>query len=258
MYLIYADESGDPGNPGDSKYFVISGLIVHETHWNGVFSQFIDLRRSLHAQYRLPFRAEFHATDLVGGHGDYHHTRSGLTPVHRLEIYQKILECLAATAELRILNVFVRKERITAPDMDIYEMAWRLFIQRCHNFVEKGGHLNLQDQYGLLITDSTHDDALRRLMRRMRAYNPVPSTIPGNDVRHIRVTRLLDDPVPRISGWSYFIQMADLVAYALAHRDFPRKKLAKYGFEGFFDCLGPILLREACRYDPQGIVYWPR
>jgi hypothetical protein len=91
----------------------------------------------------------------------------------------------------------------------------------------------------------------------MRAFNYIPSQIPGHPPIQVLTRRILDDPVPRESRHSYFIQLADLVAYALARRDFPRSNLRKFQFEKIFDIIDPVLLKDASQSDPQGIVYWP-
>lgn len=261
MYFIYVDESGDPGlSGGGTDFFYISGLIVHETHWNTVFQRFLDLRRGLSSRYGIPQRTALHATEIVNGHGDFHHSQYGLTPPQRFDLYREVMEFLAQLPEVRVLNVCVRKDRINiplGPNFDLFDFTWRMFIQRFHTFVDRGGHLNRDNEYGLIFSDRTHNEQLRRLLRQMRAFNLVPSQIPGSPARPILVTRILDDPIPRESNHSYFVQMADMIAFALARRDYPRTNLQRFQFETYFDIIDPILLKVASRNQPQGIVYWP-
>jgi len=259
MYMIYVDESGDDGlRPGGTDFFVISGVIIHESYWNEIFQRFLDLRRNLSRNFAIPQRIAFHATDIVNGHGDFHHSRYGLHPHERFEIYRQIIEFLAQLQEIRVLNVVTRKRLITRPDTPVFEWSWEKFIQRLQTFLERGGSgLGVDNDYGFLITDRTHDDQLRRLMRKLRAFNYVPSMIPGSPRRKLLVTKMLDDPTPRDSRQSYWVQMADLIAYALARKVFPRPSLRPYQFETYFDILDPILLKEASHYDPQGVVFWP-
>lgn len=34
MYLMYVDESGDPGlTSSPTRYFVLSGIVIHELRW---------------------------------------------------------------------------------------------------------------------------------------------------------------------------------------------------------------------------------
>jgi len=220
---IYADESGDSGTrEGGTPFFVISGLIIHETHWNEIFQRFLDLRSNLSGRYNVPQRIVFHAYDIVNGHGDFHHTRYGMARPQRFDFYREILEFLSQLHQIRVLNVFIRKQDISdLDDINIFEWGWQLFIQRFHNYLDRGGHLGTDNEYGLLFTDRTNDHNLRRLMRKMRAFNFVPSQYEDSPPRRVLVSRVLDDPVPRPSPHSYYIQIADLFAYALARRDFP-------------------------------------
>jgi hypothetical protein len=259
MYFIYADESGDSGRGvGGTPFFVISGLIIHESYWNETFGRFLELRRNLARRYHIPQRIALHATDIVNGNKDFHHSRYGLSTDDRFNLYRDVLEFLAQITEIHVLNVFIRKDHIPADwEGKVFDWAWTLFIQRFHNTINTGGVLGNDNDYGLLITDRTQDDRLRHIMRLMRAFNHVPNLgQPGS--RRILVTRLLDDPVPRNSQHSYWVQMADMIAYSLARRDYQRGRLKPHAFETYFDILDPVLLKEASRYDDQGIVYWPR
>jgi hypothetical protein len=258
MYLLYADESGDPGlAPGGTDWFVISGLIIHEADWNDVFQSVVQLRRTLHSAYGVPQRVGLHATDIIGGHGDFQYARCGLAQPARLALYQDVIDFVATlTGKVHVLNLCIRKRAITPP-CDVFERGWCYFVQRFHNSIAAGGCLaRAQPDYGLLFTDRTHDDHLRRLLRRMRAFNYVPSMF-GTGTLRILVTQVLDDPIPRVSGHSYFVQLADMVAFALARRDFPRSNLRRFQFETWFDRLNPVLLTKATYKNPQGVVYWP-
>lgn len=258
MYLIYADESGDDGlKPGGSPHFILSGLIVHETDWNTLFERIIGFRRELRKKFGIPQRLPFHGTDIVNGHGDYHHSRYGLSAQDRFDIYLENMQFAAKQVDLiRLIHVFIRKDKILKRSLSVFDTAWTYFIQRIHNTITVGGELHRGDDCAFLITDRTHDDQLRKLMRAMRAFNPVPSAI-GMGTRNLLVERMLDDPVPRDSRHSYLVQMADLSAYALFRRDHVRANLKPYRFETYFDILTPVLLKSASKTNPQGIVYWP-
>jgi hypothetical protein len=260
MYLVYADESGDPGlNTGGTPFFVISGIIIHESHWNQIFQDVVNLRRQWHALYNTPQRIALHATDIVNGHRDFHHSRSGLSSDDRFSIYREALQFLASQkGKISVLNVFIRKDKILRRDLDVYEWSWKFFIQRFHNSIDTGGALHEDKNYGILMTDRTQDDKLRALLRKMRRFNPVPTKIPGMPAySNVVTTRIIDDPVPRNSNHSYFVQMADLVAFALARRDYPRKNLEQWAFESYFEELEPIVLKAANPKDTFGVYYWP-
>jgi hypothetical protein len=259
MYFIYADESGDYGlRKGGTDYLILSGIIIHESHWNEMFQKIVDFRRHLKATYGIPQRIELHAAEILSGNGDYHHSQHGLRTRQRLDLYKDTLRFLASQAgRIYILNVCIRKNRIIKRDMQLFEFAWTMLIQRFHNTIDTGGYLAREHEYGLLIPDTTQNDQLRGLLRRMRAFNYVPSKI-GSNARNILVTRVLDDPWPRDSKHSYFIQMADMAAFALGKREYPSQKALRLGFDSYFNILNPVLLTQASASDPQGIVYWPK
>jgi hypothetical protein len=243
MYLLYVDESGDDGLRGGTDWFVISGIIIHETNWNEVFDKVLELRRNLSNTFSVPPRIAFHATDIVNGHADFHHSRYGLDPYSRFQLYRQILEFLSTLHQVRLLNICIRKRLIDVPVTPVFEQAWELVLHGFQNFLEQQANsIGRQNDHGMLITDRTHDDQLRRMVRRFRENRDIFQSL-----------KLIEDPVPREAPESYFVQMADLVAFAAARKIFPRRNLRAYSFETYFDVLKPILLSE----DSDGIVYWP-
>ena len=66
MYIMYVDESGDPGrHPNSSPHFILSGLIVSQNHWDKYLLRLKAFRKSLKAQYNLNQRTEIHASELI-------------------------------------------------------------------------------------------------------------------------------------------------------------------------------------------------
>ncbi len=46
MYLMYVDESGDIGLTGSpTRYFVLTGLVLHELRWRQTLDELIAFRR---------------------------------------------------------------------------------------------------------------------------------------------------------------------------------------------------------------------
>ena len=100
----------------------------------------------------------------------------------------------------------------------------------------------------------------QRLLRRMQVYNPVPSMraagYAAGAYRMMPVSRVLGDPFIRDSSQDVFIQMADLMAYALLRQDNPPThpvSLAQ-GIDQSFRRLPLLWLRAASTFDPQGVV----
>ena len=111
----------------------------------------------------------------------------------------------------------------------------------------------------ILVCDEGKEAAYTRLRRRMGVYNPIPSRFgtwadTGEATRNIPIDRIIEDPFFKKSSQSYFIQMVDFCAYALLRRERPLPSKSKYGLHEAFDLLSGILVREASRKDPEGIV----
>ncbi|GFO80521.1 MAG: hypothetical protein A49_01480 [Methyloceanibacter sp.] len=112
------------------------------------------------------------------------------------------------------------------------------------------------DSHAMLICNEGKELEFIRLMRKMGIYNPVPIYVtPGVlEVQNLPTTRILEDPFFKSSDRSYFVQMADFVAYGLLRRE---KRLAAkdhYGLHTCFDLLTDVVAREASRTDPMGII----
>jgi hypothetical protein len=66
MYLMYVDESGDTGLvKSPTRYFVLSGIVIHESSWRDFVNGLIAFRRTLKSVYGLPVRAEMHASEFI-------------------------------------------------------------------------------------------------------------------------------------------------------------------------------------------------
>jgi Protein of unknown function (DUF3800) len=70
MYLMYVDESGDPGLVGSpNQYFVLSGLVMHELRWREFMDQTMVFRKRMKRTYGLGIRDEIHAAEFVRSSG---------------------------------------------------------------------------------------------------------------------------------------------------------------------------------------------
>jgi hypothetical protein len=251
MYLIYVDESGDAGLIGSpTRYFVLSGFVVHELRWSVVLDSIIAFRRSLKNLYSLKLREEIHAAQFM-----YHPGSLSRIEKHvRLKILREVLDFQAKLPDVNIINVVVDKQNKPF-DYDVFESAWKCLIQRFHNTLSYKNFPGPQntDDLGLIVTDRTDEPRLRALVRRIRRYNPIP--LRGTlGYRELPLKNLVEDPVHRDSLHSYFIQLVDVNAYFLMQKLTPSKYIRNKGARNFFDRLNPVLCRVASATNPQGIV----
>ncbi|MFP4500386.1 MAG: DUF3800 domain-containing protein [Candidatus Hydrogenedentota bacterium] len=70
---MYIDESGDCGlTDSPTRYFVLSGLVVHELVWQAMLNRLIDFRRRMKKSFGLGMRTELHAGPLISRPGRWY------------------------------------------------------------------------------------------------------------------------------------------------------------------------------------------
>jgi hypothetical protein len=251
MYLLYADESGDTGLVNSpSKYFCLSGLVLHELRWHDTLDQIIQFRRLLRSKYGLKLREEIHAAHLI-------HRPNSLSRIPkslRLQLLRDIIDFQATIPDISILNILVKKDGKPI-GTDIFEMAWTTLAQRFHNTISYKNFPGPQnpDDKGMLIVDQTDEVKLRNLSRRMRRYNPVPKAY-GGGYFSMPATTVVEDSVHRNSLHSYFVQLADVNAYFLYQMYDPCSYVKRKGARNYFRRLMPVLCTVASRSNPEGVV----
>lgn len=247
MYFAYFDESGDSGfekSPTDT--FALSALLIHDRQWLSALDQVVAFRRFLKDRFRISTRAEIKATWLIHNKGDIR--PSGLSYKARMAVYQSAMRFQRKAGLFRVFTVLVRKSEIKKRPFDVREIAWRYAIQRLERFgtAEKD---NIH-----IVPDEGHGDFIKKKIREMRRFHHVPSAY-GDDTLDRKAENIVEDPSDRSSRESYFVQLADLNAYAAFRKVYPG---ATFG-EAIWDELGDARIAEvnAVRGGPRGIVVWP-
>jgi len=247
---MYVDESGDTGLVrSPSRYFCLSGLVVHESRWRDFIRQLLHFRKTMRRVHGLPVRGEIHASVFINSRA------FDLERHVRLAILRNALDELAKMDFLSVTNVVVDKQG-KPHDYDVFTNAWRTLFQRFENTLEYGNFPGRHDKdQGIVITDATSGNLLTRLMRRMAVYNPVPNnSLIGTGSRNLPITKIIEDPHSKDSAESLPIQMCDTIVYFLHQHFMPNQYLKRNRAANYFDRLQPILNRKASRTDPLGIV----
>lgn len=251
--MIYVDESGDCGlTNSPSRYFVLTGIVLHELRWKPYLDQLIEFRRRMRTTYGLKLREELHASLLISRPGDL----SRIPKHKRLEILRAFINEISKMDEISIINIVVDKQGKPA-GYDVFENAWRALIQRFENTISRRnfpGPANA-DERGMMFPDHTDDKKLTIMLRKMRHYNPVPNMLQfGPGYRQLMLNTIIGDPKFRESHHSYFIQVVDAAAYVLHQKLRPNKYMKKKSGQNYFARLDPVLCKVASNTDPQGVV----
>ncbi|MGZ6644274.1 MAG: DUF3800 domain-containing protein [Solirubrobacteraceae bacterium] len=92
------------------------------------------------------------------------------------------------------------------------DIAWEYLLQRLER--------SFRGTEVPVVHDEGDELAVRKRARKARRAGTAGSAF-GTGVLNVPFANLLDDPVPRNSTQSYFLQLADLNAYAAFRRKYP-------------------------------------
>ncbi|MBI5169433.1 MAG: DUF3800 domain-containing protein [Candidatus Eisenbacteria bacterium] len=252
MHFAYVDESGSVGSSG-SKTFTLGCVLVEDGQWMHSIDGLIDFRRYLKQRFAVPVRSELKANWLVQNTGSIRELH--LSERARRSIFQghlRLIPKLGAKAFAVVIDKALLEQR--KPGDDPRRKAWEFLIQRLERYSTKNG------VFMSLFHDEGEARLIRQIVRRTRRAGSAGSMF-NNERLHRPATRLLEDPNPRKSHESYFIQLADLVAYAAFRRAFPIQHAGRFEVvqSTAWDGIDAGLLREVSSQGPHpGIVLWPR
>lgn len=208
MYLSYFDESGDDGYPvTSSPLFILTSIYMHHSQWKDNYEKILRLRRYLKTKYGIPIKQEFHTKEFVTDKGNFH---GKFTPKQRREIL--FLCCKAVKIlQLKIINVCINKNKIQRANYDVLKNALTYNVQR----IENDMRYMSGDARFLIITDEGRIAKMTRTTRAMQKINFIPSQFNADSYRK-EVICLIEDPLPKNSNQSYFIQLADMVSFVIS------------------------------------------
>lgn len=262
MYLMYVDESGDCGMMSDgspTRYFCLTGLVIHELRWLDTLSELLIFRHWLKRKYKIYLEDELHAADMINKPSKTSPSIQKLRKYERLAIIRNFADKIATLSDISLINIVIDKNTGHAPNKnEVFRWAWYTLFQRFENTINRQnfpGPRNANER-GIVFPDSTDGIKLRRFLSSMRMYNPIRmrrSDGASFDIDEpIRV--IIEDPVLRDSKESYFIQAADCVAFLLKQSIEPSSFMRRHGGNAYFNRIEPVLCKHATNKHPLGIV----
>lgn len=156
----------------------------------------------------------------------------------------------------RTFAVLIRKPelRTVRPDANPRDIAWEYMLQRLERVMSK------ERTTMLLVHDEGEQATIRKLARKARRAGTAGSAF-GTGTLKVPARLLIDDPVPRDSRQSYFLQLADLAAYAAYRHLYPAPSRAGVTLvpSGMWLELGEAIHRPAnqLKGGPPGLPSWP-
>jgi Protein of unknown function (DUF3800) len=275
--FFYVDESYD------KVKYCLSAIAIRHSVWKESFDMVREHRVNLKRDYGIYMRKEIHARDLVKGRGKI--SPNPIGKWQRSRIFLGLLKLIASLPGVRIFNVCLDVADHADPQM----VAWDRLLNRIERTLLEQERVELPLRRGLVATaeeagmsaesaqkirdrlnsfhyravtiaDEGREIEITKAVRKMHVYNPIPSQLggwaSGSYTKSITIDRIIEDPVFKASDRSYFIQMADCVAFALLKREVrPTPVIEKYAIDEMFDqTMRGVCFRAASPKDPLGIV----
>jgi hypothetical protein len=214
VYIAYVDESGDDGaKRGSSRSYALGCVIIEGADWSATFDQMIAFRRYVNAAFGVPVRAELKAHYLLHNGGPL---RSGpLSSRARFKLYRAHMR-IQDKLGMRSFAVVIDKRAARAKyagGRATSEIASEYLLQRLER--------SFRNTQVIVVHDEGDPLTIRKRARKARRAGTAGSAF-GTGLLKVPFRNLLDDPVPRDSKQSYFIQLADLDAYAAFRKVYPR------------------------------------
>lgn len=260
MHLVYYDEAGDDGHPiWASPLFVLSAVYCPALDWRENFDFIAGFKKQMAKDFNFPLKLEIHTRELLLNKKPYSPLR--LAGSERTEIVRRFCQ-VAAQLSLRAITTAVVKPWIRSADFDVLDRALSYSVNRIEIDLRHADANRF-----LIITDDGRLAKMRSPTRRMQKINYVPSKFESSpyqrDIRH-----MIEDPLPKDSKESYFIQLADMLAFLFyshtAHEtslaDLPHRSPPELNHDfvtGCLDILKPILNLKASATHPYGLVLIP-
>jgi hypothetical protein len=224
-------------------------VLVHRNNWLKSLDELLAMRRKIRDSVGIKPRNEIKSADIKKGRGPLFELR--WSPERRLVFFRNVLKYVATNlTDLTIFSAVIDKAESHARGNEPRETAWRYALQRVHRYCSDG------DTGAMIFPDEGHGVLVKRLIRKMRRYERVPSRFGGSSIT-VPIEQIIEDPNDRQSHDSYFIQLADWCANA-AHRSKyvdPQEGVP----DDLWDELGDRRLLKVNRLSggPPGIKYYP-
>lgn len=263
---MYVDESGDTGLPSSgspTRYFCLSGLVVHESNWTESLKSLKQFRYWLKGKYGIYLEEELHAAELIRGDKSIGPSLLKLRKHERLAIVRHHADQIAKLDKVRLLSVCLDKELIDAQSSDdVFRKSWYALFQRFENTIRRGNFVGPKEasERGMVFPDQTDAKRLRQYLDEMRMRNPlITRGVAGQKFSRDEPIRvLIEDPVCRDSRDSYFMQAVDCAVFLLKQHIEPNGHMKRHGGNAYFSGrLGPVLCRQASNSSQLGIVTLP-
>jgi hypothetical protein len=215
----------------------------------------------LKEDYGIPVKFEMHTKHFLLNKKPFRPL--GLSDEDRLSIIDRFCELISGI-DVNTVNVVIDKTKIKSTKYKVLDNALTYSVQRIENDLRK----NDPDKNFLIITDEGRVAKMRSTTRRVQQFNYIPSKYYSRPYRD-EIKLLIEDPLPKDSKESHFIQIADLISYIVSLYYVYKFGVGKVPNRlpenidqtrvlSWMEKLKDSLNTEASSRDPYGVVCYPK
>lgn len=243
MYMMFVDESGDPGYPPDGNWkhfqgtslYVRVGAIIHGWKWKTWNTRVEQFK----AKSGLTWDAELKASHIRRGEKSF----VGWDRSRREWFLKEALGLIGSNPDITLIGVAInktkvqahRKARIVKPEIRSMEFL----LERYNLFLRQQ-----KDKSGIVVLDPVHganDDNIRYFQSYLQAHS-----------EHLKPLHIVEGTFFAKSHTSNMVQVADLCANV-----FYRRETEVIGSGPEFNLISPRFWRVQGRMIGSGIKRWP-
>ena len=236
MYLLYMDESGDPGF-GNNNNFVLAGVAVHEGQVFQLGKKLDDIQSQFFPTWNVPIG--FHATEIRGGKNQ---PFKQLSPSNRTLLMSKIYDCVSASGFPQLVAFATVMDASTAQNPHrVLHDTFQDVLQRFNIFLTRLFGMDLANK-GLAIIDQAHQPRYRELFAD---FKRIGTQFQGP------LTNVIDIPYFAGRRDTRMLQLADFCAYAVFRK-------YESGDTSYFQKVLPKFDRPGPHEPPHGLKHFTR
>ncbi len=216
MELLYIDESGDNGfSPGSSEYFILAGLSIESHDWKNYYWKIKNLKQKISQKYGLT-TTEIKGSELFNHRGPFFNSLVS----SRCDIAW-IYECFVELLCDSLVNLFVAvkskkqfkigiKEENPKRLTKIFNIRlWTDYLSSYEEYLLEKSRVSDRPQTGLVYFDEnpSQQKYIKLIFKKFSMRFNQEWKLPGSGI--------IENIIFRDSKTSFFIQLADILAYSL-------------------------------------------
>lgn len=264
MYISYFDETGDDGFPKySSELFVLTSIYLHHQNWKSTYNKIFEFKKYLKSSFNFPVKTEIHTKKILLNKGVYR--QFDWDEKIRFNIIKETALFIASLEDIKCINVCIFKNKIISQRQkdyygNILDRALNFNVQRIENAIKR---IDPATKF-MIITDEGRVGAMCQTIRKIQRINFIPSKYGPENYRK-EIELLIEDPLPKNSNSSFFIQISDFISFFVYLKLMSESKwhnrlswLKKKDVHNIIESIKPIFNLEASSDNKYGFVCYPK